>query len=256
MLRSALVCLSLFACKDDKDEDSDPAGDDSGANDDTGTERCEPTKVACQDELVLDLSLHDEVTEGEVETTTDGDDFVTSIDASAGGYTDAANNPWVYVKFQTDGAVRVDITDEEALLSQDWDLAAHRFVVRLNGGSSGPSCVGAAVVPSSTYEELDAAPAGVTYYTDDFYTDDCTIINDSSGLPGSPQVVLGPWWEYPGCVATTGTPFLVQVADGRVLKLVVEEYYANGQQETCNETGSGGPDSGFFKIRWAWLPPA
>jgi hypothetical protein len=257
MVRTALVFSALFACNGDKDEDSDPAGgDDSGTNDDTGaTDACEPTKVACQDELVLDLSLQDEVTDGEVETTTDGDDFVTSVDASAGGFTDAANNPWVYVKFDTDGAVRVDITDEEALLSEDWDLAARRFVVRLNGGSSGPSCVGAAVVPSSTYDELDAVPAGVTYHTDDFYTDDCTIINDSSGLPGSPQVVLGPWWEYPGCVATTFTPFLVQVADGRVLKLVIEEYYASGQ-ETCNETGAAGTDSGFLKIRWAWLPTA
>jgi hypothetical protein len=206
--------------------------------------------------MVLDLSLHEEVTEGEVETTKDGDDFVTTIDASAGGYTEAQNNPWTYVKFETDGAVRVDIGDETALVSEDWDLAGHRFVLRLNGGSSGPSCVGAAAVPSSTYEELKAVPAGVTYNTDDFYTDDCTMINDSSGLPGSPQVVLGPWWEYPGCVATTGTPFLVQVADGRVLKMVVEEYYSNGEQEICNETGSGGTHSGYYTIRWAWLPAA
>ena len=99
-------------------------------------------------------------------------------------------------------------------------------------------------------------PDGVTYHTDDFYTDDCTMINDSSGLPGSPQVVLGPWWEYPGCVATTGTPFLIQVADGRVLKMVVEEYYSNGEQETCNETGTGGTHSGYYTIHWAWLSPA
>lgn len=256
MFRSTLVCLSLFACNGDKDEDSNPTGDDSGTGDDTGTGKtCEPTKVACQDELVENLSLHEEVTDGKVATTKDGADFVTTIDATAGGFTQAENNPWVYVKFETDGAVRVDIGDETALLSQDWDLAAHRFVLRLNGGSSGPSCVGAAVVPGSTYAELAKAPAGVTYHSDEFYTDDCTMIEDSFGL-GSPQVVLGPWWEYPGCVATTYTPFLVQVADGRVLKMVVEEYYSHGEQEICNETGAMGEHSAEFTIRWAWLAPA
>ncbi len=254
-----LFVTSLAACSgDDKDDDSNPTTDDSATADDSGTptEKCEPTKVACQDELVLDLSLHEEVTEGKVATTKAGDDFVTTIDGSAGGYTEAQNNPWVYVKFESDGAVRVDIGDETALLSQDWDLAAHRFVLRLNGGSSGPSCVGAAAVHNAPYEEIAKVPDGVVYGYDDFYTEDCTIINDSSGLPGSPQVVLAPWWEYPGCVATTGTPFLVQVADGRVLKLVVEEYYSNGEQEICNTTGTGGTHSGFYTIRWAWLPSA
>ena len=256
MFRAAWVCLSLISCTDDKDDSNPTGGDDSGTDDSGTNKTCEPTKVACQDEMVLDLSLHERVTEGKVATTTDGDDFVTTIDGSAGGYTDAANNPWTYVKFESDGAVRVDIGDETALISQDWDLAAHRFVLRLNGGSSGPSCVGAAAVPGSTYEEIESVPAGVSYHTDDFYTDDCTMINDSSGLPGSPQVVLGPWWEYPGCVATTGTPFFVQVADGRVLKMVVEEYYSHGEQETCNETGAMGEHSGYYTIRWAWLPPA
>jgi hypothetical protein len=257
MFRAALVCLSFFACTGDDNKDSSSGGDDSGKGDDSGTNKtCEPTKVACQDEMVLDLSLHERVTDGKVATTKDGDDFVTTIDASAGGYDQAANNPWTYVKFESDGAVRVDIGDETALTSMDWDLAAHRFVLRLNGGSSGPSCVGAAAVTSSTYDELKAVPDGVTYHTDDFYTDDCTMINDSSGLPGSPQVVLGPWWEYPGCVATTGTPFFIEVADGRVLKMVVEEYYSNGEQEACNESGAMGTHSGYYTIRWAWLPPA
>jgi hypothetical protein len=257
MSRISFVCLSLSvtlaACTGDKDDDSNTATTDDSGN---PTDECKPTKVSCQDEMVLDLALHEEVTEGKVATTKDGDDFVTTIDASAGGYTDAANNPWTYVKFGSDGAVRVEIGDETALTSQDWDLAAHRFVLRLNGGSSGPSCVGAAAVPKGDYATIDKAPAGVTYRTDDFYTDDCSFINDSSSLDGSPQVVLGPWWEYPGCVATTDTPFLVQVADGRVLKLVVEQYYSHGEQEICNTTGAMGEHSGYYTIRWAWLPPA
>lgn len=252
MLRSTLnwmAALSLVACNGNK-------GGDTSSSQTTDTAiatLCDPTPVPCQDQMILDLSLHgDKVSDGAVETTTDGDDFVTTIDASAGGYNAAANNPWVYVKFTPEGAERVDIDDETALESQDWDLSARRFILRLNGGSSGPSCVGATAVQGQSYSDLTSVPDGVSYSMDDYYTDDCTIINDSSGLPGSPQVVLGPWWGYNSCVTTTGTPFLIQLADGQVIKLVVESYYGSGQDE-CNSTGTPGSDSAHYTIRWRYL---
>ena len=64
---------------------------------------CEdPVDVECVDQLILDLSLHgDKVSDGMVSTQPDGDDFVSVIDASAGGFMDAVNNPWVYVKFHS-----------------------------------------------------------------------------------------------------------------------------------------------------------
>ncbi len=238
--------LALFAC----------AG---GTTDDTsGTpaaEVCDATEVPCLDEMIQDLSLHDDkVSDGEVVTTTEGADFVTTVDASAGGYDQASNNPWVYVKFDTGGAARVDIDDETALESLDWDLSLRRFILRLNGGDSGPSCVGAAVMGEGyTYEDLTEAPSGVSYQMDDFYTDDCTIVNDSSGLPGSPQVVLGPWWDYESCLETTGQPFLIQLADGRVIKFRVETYYGGDGQEECNSTGSTTADGGYITIRWAFI---
>jgi hypothetical protein len=61
---------------------------------------------------------------------------------------------------------------------------------------------------------------------------------------------MAPWWEYPGCVATTDVPFLVQLADGHVIKLRVEAYYGTGQDE-CDESGSPGSDSAFYTLRWA-----
>lgn len=213
----------------------------------------EPVDVSCVDQLILDLSLHDDkVSDGEVTTTADGGDFVTTVDASAGGYNNATNNPWVYVRFTADGAERVDIDDETALESMDWDMALRRFIIRLNGGSSGPSCVGSASFLESSYEELTEVPEGISFAPDEYYTDDCTIINDSSGLPGSPQVVLGPWWEYPGCVSTTMVPHLIQLADGHILKLVVESYYGEGQ-DTCNQNGTPGDDGANYTMRWAWM---
>lgn len=215
----------------------------------------EPATLACEDEMILDLSLHDDkVADAEVTTTTDGNDFVTAVEASAGGFGEEANNPWVYVKFTPTGAQRVDIDDETALDSLDWDIAARRFILRLNGGTSGPGCVGAAAFLEQTYEGLSSVPAGLTYVQDDFYTSDCTIVNDSSGLPGSPQVALAPWWSYDSCVATTDHPFLIQLADGNIVKFTVEQYYGTNQ-EGCNTSGNPGGDSAHFTWRWTFMTP-
>jgi len=264
---TVLAVLALgVGCSGDKssDDDTSESGTTDGTTDtsdtgedtgDTGPEAVceEPTDVSCVDALILDLSLHDDRTsEGDVSTTTDGADFVSEIDASAGGYERAHLNAWVYVKFTPDGLEKVEIDDETALESMDWDLSLRRYILRLNGGSSGPSCVGAASFHESTYADLTSVPDGIPYVQDDYYTSDCTITTDSSGLPGSPSVALGPWWSYDGCVQTTLVPHLIQLADGHVVKMVVEEYYEQ-DQETCNENGSGGRNSGMYTIRWQYM---
>jgi hypothetical protein len=243
-----LLALALVGCPDSRDDDDAADDDDSVALDD-----CEPEDVQCVDDIILDLSLHDDkVADVEVSTTTDGDDFVSHVDATAGGYNEAANNPFVYMRFEQDGLTQVEIDDETALESQEWHIAARRFIIRLNGGSSGPSCVGARTFPEMDYEDLTEVPDGTSYNTDAYYTGDCTIINDSSGLPGSPQVVLGPWWSYTDCVSTTGTPALIELQDGRVVRFMVEAYYETGQ-EGCNNGAGGGTNSGTFTWRWGFV---
>jgi hypothetical protein len=254
-LGTSLALTTLLAACSGGKADTSATGSDSGAVDALDPVCTEPVAPTCVDEMIQDLSLHDDkVSDGAVTTVTDGADFVTSIDASAGGYSQAANNPWVYVRFDADGAQRVDLDDESALESMDWHLSLRRFIVRLNSGDSGPSCVGAAALRTVTYEDLTSVPEGVPYLKDDYYTNDCTIVNDSSGLPGSPQVAMGAWWSYSSCVETTGTPFLIQLDDGRVLKLRVETYYDGDGQAECNEGGTTRADSGFYTLRWQFLP--
>ena len=213
----------------------------------------EPQEISCEDDLFLDLSLQDDkISEGDVVSNQDGNDFVTTVDATAGGYSSATSNPWIYLKFTDNGAEKVDINDEEALTSMDWDLSFRRFIIRVNGGVSGPSCVGAVSFLESTYETLTEIPDGLSFISDSFYTSDCTLINDSSGLPDSPQTALSSWWEYPGCVKTTMYPHLIQLADGRVVKMVVEQYYAEGQ-DTCNDSGSPGSDGANISFRWTFM---
>ncbi len=249
-----LTTLFLLACTGKPVDDTGTPLDtsDSGSTDAV----CEsPTDVPCVDAMILDLSLHDDkVSDGAVETTVDGTDFVTTVDASAGGASSASKKAWVYVKFNTDGATRVDIDDDSALESMDWDMSLRRFIVRLNGGDTGPSCVGvAAVGGGATYESITSVPEGTTYEMDDYYNDQCELQDDNSGLPGSPDVAMGGWWGYENCLTTTMQPYLIQLADGRVIKLVVEAYYPPADQDECNSTGTTTAEGGYYTLRWAQL---
>lgn len=227
--------------------------------DDTDTDvttlRCEePRELTCQDELVQRLGLHgDKVSEGEVTTEDRGNYFVTTVDATAGGFGQSADNPWVYVRFTDSGAERLDIDDETALTDMRWHIAAKRFLLRLNGGSSGPSCVGAVPFLERSFEELTEVPDGLSPRQDDFLLEDCTIVNDSSGLPDSPQLALSPWWSYPGCVATSEVPFLLELEDGRYIRLVVDAYYGQ-DQDVCNTQSEPGSMGANFTWRWSFVP--
>ena len=63
---------------------------------------CEQTEaISCEDAIILDLSLHDDkVSEGDVTNVEDGVDFVSVVDATAGGFGASTSNPWIYVDLQ------------------------------------------------------------------------------------------------------------------------------------------------------------
>lgn len=247
-----------FDC-DDSDCSASPdcAGDsgDTGGGDGLPDQEAvctEPVEPSCIDEIIQELSLHDDkVSDGEVSTEADGDDFVTLVDATAGGMNRADENPWTYVQFTQDGAVRVDIDDETALESMNWHLALHRFVVRTNSGDSGPSCVGVSEVPRADYADVSAADIdGADWQTENFYNNQCDLETDAIG---GPVTAMSAWWAYTSCVETTMVPWLVQLEDGHVLKLVVESYYEGEGQSECNDDGSTSAESGWYTLRWQYL---
>ena len=230
---------------DDGDDDDDDDADDDDDDDDDAAD--------CTDQMILDLGLVDgAVSEGAVTNEADGDGWACVVDATAGGIANAATNPWIYLAFTENGLEKVDVDDLQALESTDWDVAAKRFGIRLNGGVSGPSTVSAAAIGGQAYEDLDEVPGDAMFVTETFYDGDCTLIDDGSGQ-GAPDYRMTPWWEYPGCVATTGTPFVIELADGSYVKFVVDAYYESGQ-DTCNESGAMGSASAMFSWRWAYLP--
>jgi len=253
------LSLAVVGCPGNEDDDDDSAvadddvADDDTAGDDDTSAGCEPEDVECVDDLILDLSLHDDkVSEGDVQSTADGDDWVSVVDATAGGFSQYTENPFIYLRFEDEGLVKVEIDDETALESMDWHIAARRYIVRLNGGSSGPSCVAASPQYSATYADVADLPDASSYEEDHSYTAECEMIDDGSGLEGSPDVALSAWWSYTSCVATTMLPFVLQLQDERHVKLVVEAYYGTGQ-EGCNASGNPGQNSAMLTLRWAFL---
>lgn len=211
------------------------------------------TPIPCEDQVVQQMDLKNNVAPGLITDTAEGNGFSSMIDARAGGfmYTDS----YVYAKFTDKGLQKVDLTDEQSIASMDWDIAFRRFVIRINSGNSGPSCVSTARLKDGTvYDEVMAAPADANYIPDEYFSAACALIPDDYGL--GPGTVLHNFWDYPGsCVQMTDNVYVLQKADGKKVKLTVADYYEPTAQEQCDMTGAVpmGTPGAMIRMRWAFL---
>ncbi len=264
----ALLSLLAVACGDDDDRpaaDASPdgmGGDAMGADGGDGdasmtTMVCdEPAEVPCVDQSIQELSLYDTVNPDPITEEGEGPPvFSTHIDSEAGGL--SPSEAYIYARFTETGLEKVEITDEDALESMDWDVAFRRFVIRFNSGVSGPSCVTVArTAPMTEFDELDSVPSGLMYRTEEYFTgDSCDLVTDGSGLPGSPGTAMSSYWSYMACVQMTGNVYVVELQSGRHVKLQVLSYYEPEPQMVCNETGAVPSPSGAgnLRIKWAFL---
>jgi hypothetical protein len=227
----------------------------------------DPTAVPCSDQVIQQMNLKSTTAPGLISTVADGEGWYSLADATAGGAFNPNPHAYVYAKFNDTGLDKVAISDEQSLDSMDWDIAFRRYVIRINSGNSGPSCVTAARLPGTPppdYDNVTTLPDNLTYHADEYFTasPDCSLIPDGTGLPDSPATALGSYWSYPGCVAMTGNVFVLELANGRHLKLTVTEYYWDAQaaepgagQAACDDSGTA-PTTGSANIhfRWAYLP--
>lgn len=268
VLAGALL-VGTGACSDDPEPGNTggSAGSGNTGGGDTGSggfnpggPTCtEPTEVTCSDQVILQLNLQDDVTPGLVENAAEGAGWLSTIDATAGGAFAADPTSYTYGRFTDQGLVKVEISDEASLESMDWDIAFRRYVIRINSGNSGPSCVRATPIPGDpAYDDVTAVPETLPQFRDDaYFTEGCELINDGSGLESSPATALAGYYEYPGCVAMSDKVFIVQTAEGRLLKLTVSDYYFPDIQEQCDTTDSvpmANTGSANFRVRWAFLP--
>ena len=230
---------------------------DMDAPDMTPASMCAHT-VACTDQSVQTLNLFRTVSTATITNTASGSEWASLVDATAGA-SDTSLSPtqsYVYAKFTDTGLMRVDVSDEGAFMSQDWDIAFRRFVIRLNSGISGPSCVtGARTATGTTFDAVTTVPPDLAYRTEEYFTATCDYVPDGSGLM-SPGTALQSFWEYPSCVKMTKNVFVLQLADGRHVKLVVTSYYSPAVQMKCDTAGGmPTPPTGaaHVGVRWAFV---
>lgn len=215
--------------------------------------RCTATTVPCQDESIQSLGLFDTVNAAAItQVSADNGVFVHEVDATGGGMT--PTRAYVYARFTADGLEKVSISDEDALTSLDWDVAFRRFIIRVNSGVSGPSCVQAArTAPGTTFDALTAVPATLSYRTEAYLTPSCDLVPDGSGL-GSPSTALSSFWTYSGCVHMSGNVYVVRLRDGRAVKLQVLSYYSPTAQAQCDAMDTLPATSGAGHVRVRWAP--
>src|SRR5690606_6698267 len=117
--------------------------------------------------------------------------FVTTVDASAGGAEGQAQQPYVYLRFTCDdGPVKVEIDDLAALESTEWDLALERYVIRSNGGDSGPG--GRRVAQVAAPELVDDDNPPTDFLADDWSASDCTLVQDEIA---GPRTRMSSWYD-------------------------------------------------------------
>lgn len=217
ILATTLVLSFLMVgCADDTDDGdsrvtvNSETGDDAGADAGPDSSDADESEDAsphveydprCGDAPIDDWPLHDELADGEVNSSGNAEARTFEIDANAGGYQQASSNPFVYVNLGT--GERVDITDIEAFERTDWDLAFRRTAIRTNSGDSGPGDVSLAQLNDTSFGEVDSAPSDESeYFQDVSYDEECEPITDPIGMlytafnyvnTGSPS---GSWYDY------------------------------------------------------------
>jgi hypothetical protein len=141
----------------------------------------------------------------------------------------------------------VALTDLDALKSTAWDLALKRFVVRTNGGDSGPGQGGALRV-ALAWDSVDGSTQGNRVLpTESWFDADCNL---TTGDQGELITTFTGWSEYDlatHTLAPADAVFLTGGGDGARYKVAVLDYYSNPD-------GTHGRLDGHYKLRVAALP--
>lgn len=182
------------------------------------------------------------VSSGMIQVTTTGGVTSGTVDATAGGITMSADNPYIYLDLR--GGAKVAVNDVDARTSMGWDVALKRASLRVNGGDSGSGGRKLAVVQAATLGAVATAPAS-GYSTDDFTDASCM---PASTLPGGePLSSFGEWYNYDQqthVVTPKAEVYVIERADGSHSALRFVTYYGD----------AANPMRGaFYRVEWKQL---
>ena len=171
MPTTLVACFALAAC-------GESSGNNNNSNSDGGVDlatpapdmaggQCSAKTVPCTDDQIQDQSLFKKASTRKIENTADGAGWNSRVDASGGV---PPGQPVTPVEFTPTGLQRVAVGDEDAFTSMDWDIAFRRFIIRLNSGVSGPSCVTARAHRTGTiFDDLTSVPQASTDRTESYF---------------------------------------------------------------------------------------
>ena len=227
-----LVLAAVPACS--SSSTAAPAG--TGVDDDGGTEDEEDSGIPaggtqCTAARKTHLVPISKVSSGEVKVVSAADGVTTLyVDASAGGAMEAAKSPRVYIKLTGE---RVDVNDNEAFTSTDWDLALKRVDIFTNSGDAGPGKGGAAKI-AKIFDDVTAADADAAKIVpENFFDEDCVGRKDEAEFI---ITTFKGWYDYEvggGPTVMPGLTFIVRGADGTSrYKVGIVSYTANSDGST------------------------
>lgn len=158
-----------------------------------------------------------------------GGAYETVIDATA-------EEAWTYFDFEARAHATPADPDDDAV----WDLAALRFNVKTNGGTSGSGGAAVAILEGTSFDAVTSAPA-------DGYVEDAA---EDPGVGGEmadvvPGYAFDEWFAYDMMNHTlapvAGRVYVVRTPEGNHYKVEMLGYYDD----------AGTP--GFVRFRWAAL---
>ncbi len=139
-----------------------------------------------------------------------------------------AFDKWVYFSFAEDK--EVEIADFQT--SIDWDIAFHRFDVRVNCGTAGPGQGGSISMGQVKFEDVTEAP------TEGYsLNDSISIVNKPGGwmdqvmVPG--DTIVANWMHFSGPPPTyniSNDIYVVKTADGKYAKIWLKDYYNDNSE--------------------------
>jgi len=134
------------------------------------------TDNKCYNEIVDTLVPIDKV--ATTPTTFDCKDGVcdVTLDATAGGMSASHSNPWVYLSLKDNKIL--ELNDNEAFNSQDWDLAFKRTLIRSNSEDSGIGTVEVAKADGVDFDTTTELPTKLDqdFIGDKFMDSGCVVI--------------------------------------------------------------------------------
>ncbi|PIE87499.1 MAG: hypothetical protein CSA01_00395, partial [Bacteroidetes bacterium] len=139
-----------------------------------------------------------------------------------------AYDKWVYFSF--DKGEEVEITDFQN--SMEWDIAFHRFDVRVNCGTSGPGQGGSISMGQVNFDAVKTAP------TEGYSLNDSISIITEEGnwtnpvtVPG--DTIVGKWLYFTGPPPQyniTNDIYVIKTAEGKYSKIWLKDYYNDNSQ--------------------------